>query len=247
MNNTINELFQRKSVRVFTEQKISKEDKDLIIQSAIQAPTAGNCMFYSIIDITDQNIKDKLSITCDNQPFIKDADLVLIFVADYDRMYRGFVMSMEEEIRTPGEGDMLLAFQDAIIAAQNSVVAAESLGIGSCYIGDIIEEQEQIKELLNIPEFAIPITMLVFGYPTQQQKSRNKPERFIQDKIVHENSYKPYTEEDFVKMHQKDIRVEGESFRNVLKRLGTRKYTSEFALEMTRSSKKWMENFLTKE
>ena len=79
----------------------------------------------------------------------------------------------------------------ATIAAQNAVVAAESMGIGSCYIGDIMENCEAQRELLHLPDYVVPVGMLIFGYPTDQQKSRPKPERVEQKYIVHENGYTP--------------------------------------------------------
>ena len=90
MNSTIKELFERKSVRVYKDKEIEPEKKQLILESAIQAPTAGNMTLYSIIDIQDQEIKDKLAKSCDNQPFIAKAPLVLIFVADYQKWYDAF-------------------------------------------------------------------------------------------------------------------------------------------------------------
>ena len=75
----------------------------------------------------------------------------------------------------PGEGDLLLACADAIIAAQSTVVAAESLGIGSCYIGDIIENCEIVRELLELPEILyFPAAMLVYGYPEESQIKKKK-------------------------------------------------------------------------
>ena len=70
MNETIQVLMNRKSVRVFENKEISPEIKDIILAAAMRAPTGGNCMPYSIIDVTDQSIKDKLAETCDHQPFI---------------------------------------------------------------------------------------------------------------------------------------------------------------------------------
>ena len=90
MNNTIQELKNRKSVRVFTGEPISKEKKEIILEAATQAPTAGNQQLYTIIDVTDKTLKEKLAVTCDNQPFIAEADMVLIFVADCQKWYEGF-------------------------------------------------------------------------------------------------------------------------------------------------------------
>ena len=155
MNETIKQLFDRKSVRVFTEQTISQEDKTLILQAATQAPTAGNQQLYTILDITDQSIKEKLVDSCDHQPFIAQAKMLLVFCADCLKWYDAFRTGGCAP-REPGVGDLLLAVSDANIAAQNAVVAAESLGIGSCYIGDIMENYEQQKEILNLPKYVFP-------------------------------------------------------------------------------------------
>ena len=240
MNDVISQLFRRKSVRVFTQQEISLEDKNLILDAAAQAPTAGNQQLYTILDITDPKIKEKLVTTCDNQPFIAEAKMVLIFCADCLKWYEAFV-SGDCQPRKPGVGDLLLAVSDAVIAAQNAVVAAESLGIGSCYIGDIMENYEAQKELLNLPEYVFPAAMLVFGYPTEQQLNRPKPPRSPRERIVHENGYRRMDKEQLqqllaVKSGQPD-------FDKWLKAFCTRKYNSDFSREMTRSVQKHLDEF----
>lgn len=108
MNETIQVLMNRKSVRVFEDKEITPEIKDIILAAAMRAPTGGNCMPYSIIDVTDQSIKDKLAETCDHQPFIAQAKMVLIFCADYHRWYRKFKMAGCEDIPAPELSNMVL-------------------------------------------------------------------------------------------------------------------------------------------
>ena len=88
MNPIIAELHARKSVRAYEDKPIPPEVKKEILLAAMAAPTAGNQQFYTILDITDQKIKDRLAITCDNQPFIAKAKMVLIFCADLQKWYR---------------------------------------------------------------------------------------------------------------------------------------------------------------
>ncbi len=123
MNNTVKELMERKSVRVYEDRQIEQEKKAAIVEAALQAPTAGNMTLYSIIDVTDPELKQKLSVTCDNQPFIAKAPMVLVFVADYQKWYDLFC-KYEVTVRTPGMGDFMLAADDALIAAQNAVVCS---------------------------------------------------------------------------------------------------------------------------
>ena len=188
MNEVIRQLHERKSVRVYEDRAIADEVKTAILEAAIQAPSAGNMALYTILDITDPEMKRKLSVSCDNQPFIATAPMVLIFCADYRRWYDVFCAHVEE-VRKPGMGDLFLAQADTLIAAQNAVVAAHSFGLGSCYIGDITENYEYHRELLGLPQYVVPAAMVCFGYPTQQQLSRPKPPRHAVSTLVHENGY----------------------------------------------------------
>ena len=189
MNEVLKQLYARKSVRVFTDREIAAEDKAAILRAATEAPTAGNQQLYTIIDVTDPALKDRLAVSCDNQPFIATAKMVLIFCADFQKWYDAF-LDAGCAPRKVGVGDLMLAVSDTNIAAQNAVTAAESLGIGSCYIGDIMENCEIHREMLGLPEFVFPAAMLVFGYPTEQQLQREKPKRADMKHIVHENGYR---------------------------------------------------------
>ena len=240
MNQTIRELFSRKSVRVFEEREISPEDKALILEAACMAPTAGNQQLYTIIDVTDQRIKDALVDTCDHQPFIAKAQMVLIFCADCRKWYEGF-RAAGCEPRKPGVGDLLLAVSDTNIAAQNAVTAAESLGIGSCYIGDIMENAEKQRELLHLPKYVFPAAMLVFGYPTQQQKDREKPARVQMEHIVHENAYREMDAEEMQRMWEPRTGEKG--YQGWMQAFCDRKFNSDFSREMTRSVEKWLEEY----
>ena len=163
MNETVKQLYERKSVRVFTDEEIDEKIVEEILTAAAMAPTAGNQQLYTVLRITDENLKKSLSESCDHQPFIADAKLVLIFCADCLKWHDAFRCS-DCEPRDPGEGDLLLAVSDALIAAQNAVVAAHSYGIGSCYIGDIMENAEEHIRVLDLPKYVFPAAMLVFGY-----------------------------------------------------------------------------------
>lgn len=245
MNEILEQLKNRKSVRVFEDKLIDKDIKKEIVQAAFEAPTAGAMMLYTILDITDEVLKQKLAIICDNQPFIAKAPLVLIFLADYQRWYDAFDLEGCNP-RKPGEGDILLACADAIIAAQNTVVAAESLGIGSCYIGDIIENCEEVRELLDFPDYVVPAAMVVYGYPVESQKTRKKPARFDEKYLVFENKYNRLTKEEHAEMHEKRNKKKGLIDKKVaedIKALCNRKYMSDFSLEMNRSAGEYLKKF----
>jgi nitroreductase len=98
MNPVMELILNRKSVRAYEAKEISKQVKDEILKATLRAPTAGNMLLYSIINVQDQNIKDTLAKTCDNQPFIAKAPLVLLFLADYQRWYDYYMVSGVKEL-----------------------------------------------------------------------------------------------------------------------------------------------------
>lgn len=240
MNEVLKQLNERKSVRVFTDREITDEQKNIILNAATQAPTAGNQQLYTIIDITDQKTKERLVETCDGQPFIAKAKMVLIFCADCQKWYDAYCVAGAEP-RKLGVGDLMLAVSDANIAAQNAVVAAHSLGIGSCYIGDVMENCEQHRELLNLPRYVMPAAMLVFGYPAENQLARPKPKRAPMKHIVHKNSYRKMEEAELREMFAERSAAQG--FCEYMKEFCERKYNSNFSREMTASVKKYIEKF----
>lgn len=256
VNEVIKIINNRGTVRAYEPTPLSQEDKNIIIHAAMRAPTAGNMMFYSIVEVRDQDKKEKLVKTCDNQPHIAKAPLVLIFLADMQRWYDYYFASSVLEkcasinhiYRTPDESDLLLACCDALIAAQNAVIAAESIGIGSCYIGDIMENIETHREMFNLPKWVFPITMLCFGYPKQDPSKRILTPRFPKEFIHFIDTYKRLNKEEFSKMFQK---YEKETYVDHAENLGQdyylRKTGSAFSREMCRSVKVAIRDWVKKE
>ena len=187
MNDVIKTIERRRSTRTFKNECISDEHKQIILEAAINAPTAGNMTLYSIIDVTDQELKDKLSVLCDNQPFMKTAKLVLLFVTNSNRWYDAYNKLNGADYK-PTLSDYYLGLNDAIIACQNAVIAAESVNIGSCYIGDIVENYEEIKKIFNLPKYVNPACLAVFGYKVDDE-NKQRPKRFKLEDVVCENTF----------------------------------------------------------
>ena len=246
-NETLNIIMKRRSVRAYTNQEIRQEEKDAILDATLRAPTAGNMMLYSIIEVEDQKLKDQLAVSCDNQPFIAKAPYVLLFAADYQRWVDIFIADHAPERalelglkpRLPQEGDLMLAICDALIAAQTAVIAAESLGIGSCYIGDIMENYETHQAMFALPKFVLPVALLCFGYPRQGLLSKKLVERFDRKFIVHQDRYHQLNTDELEQMvqpiaeHNLERNVPGAN--NLGQSVYFRKFISEFSVEMSRS------------
>lgn len=250
MNPTLDVLYQRRSVRSYRDEPLAAEHREAILQAAFRAPTAGNMMLYSIIEVEDQVLKDRLAETCDHQPFIARAPWVLVFLADYQRWMDAFAYTAAPQRaaelglpqRAPQEGDLLLAMSDTIIAAQNAVVAAESLGVGSCYIGDILEQYEVHRQLFNLPRYALPVCMLCFGYPKREDPPALSP-RFPAEYILHRNQYHRLESQDVQAMtapieeryHANGNYIAGAQ--NLPQHVYLRKFTADFSVEMSRSAR----------
>lgn len=259
MNSTIEQLLKRRTHRSFSDKPISAEHYNLLKEATLRAPTAGNMVFYSVIEVTDPHKKELLAQYCDNQPMIATAPVVWLFLSDVRKWVNyfyesGSVAKGEEqniEWRKPGAGDLLLAMSDALIAAQTAVVAADSLNIGSCYIGDILEQYEHIVELFNLPKYVAVATLLIFGYPKSSAPLVHSSIRPPQESVFMENLYHEPHLEDLQKAFGKQEERLREQHRLPFNNSGSiadyfyfRKHTSDFMIEMNRSSKKIIESWM---
>jgi FMN reductase (NADPH)/FMN reductase [NAD(P)H] len=178
-------------------------------------------------------------------------------VADYQREYDFFQYCevekkcKEENLtpRPPQEGDLLLACCDALIAAQNAVIAAESLGIGSCYIGDILENYEIHRDLLKLPPYVVPITLLCFGRPVSVKDEVRVTSRYDKKFIVFENNYHRLTNAEFDEWmrpaaeHNLPELPLTEAVKEIGQRSYLRKFNAGFSVEMTRSVREMLKHW----
>jgi nitroreductase len=256
MNPTLELIEKRRSIRLYDPAPLQQAEKDAILQAAMRAPTAGAMMLYTILEVNDPQKKQTLSETCDHQSFIATAPYLLLFLADYQRWMDLYTAADCEKraselgiaSRMPAEGDLVLALMDALIAAQTAVIAAESLGIGSCYIGDIIEQYEQHRTLFDLPRYAFPAALICFGRPAKTPPGPPVP-RFERKFIVHEDSYRRFSAEELNEMH---LPFGRESFaykefqsgaHNVVQMNYLRKFAAAFSREMTRSAREMLKNW----
>ena len=119
--------------------------------------------------------------------------------------------------------------------------AADALGYGSCYIGDIIERCEQQREILGLPAYVMPVCMAVYGVPTEFQRERQKPARFDVRDIVFENEYQPRGAAEMRRMLEARQDKHGAELEQWITARCKRKWNCEFSEEMTRSAAKMIE------
>lgn len=253
-NQTIDVILKRRSTRAFTSEPISDEVRTAIMDAALRSPTAGNTVMYSVIDVHSQAVKERLAVLCDNQPMIAKAPMVWVFIADTQKYLNFFdaynipARHPELENRKPGLGDAHLSLQDAIIAAQTAVIAAQSLGVGSCYIGDVIENWEEMKALLKLTDYAIPACMLIFGYPALKEDDKPLIPRCSRETVFMKDCYanpdKALLDASYAEMTSFYIEHKTMSpGMTIGERYYVRKYTSDFMKEMNRSAKEFFRPF----
>ncbi|MFQ9891959.1 MAG: nitroreductase family protein [Emergencia sp.] len=176
----------RKSCRAFSDRPIEKAVLDQLLDAACQAPSSGGFQNYSIIKVTEESKKRKLMEVCRGQSFIAKAPVNLIFCMDLHREKR-IAESFHGISNTDySYEEFVMLIMDAVIAAQNLCIAAESFGLGSVYVGNIINMEDQVVKLLRLPEKVLPVIMVTLGYPKQEGSVSLKYPKEI---LVHEETY----------------------------------------------------------
>jgi nitroreductase len=184
-NETMRLLMERASCRVFSDKKIPEDTLDLILDAGVHAATGGNLQPYSIIKIESQDTRKKLAEMC-GQNFIARAPVNLIFCIDWHRLERWAESEVAPFTATKAFRHFWISFQDTVISAQNICTAADAMGLGSVYIGTIMELMPEVNKLCELPKGVLPIVLLCLGYPGSKLKVRRKLGRAV---VVHNERY----------------------------------------------------------
>ncbi|ADH99095.1 oxygen-insensitive NADPH nitroreductase [Salisediminibacterium selenitireducens] len=191
-NETIETMLNHRSIRFFKEETLSDEQIATIVRAAQSASTSSFIQAYSIIGVKDPEKKALLSEYAGNQPYVLKNGHFMIFCADLHRHVLAAEMedkSAEEILHSLESTEkFIVSVIDASLAAQNAAVAAESMGLGICYIGGIRNELAKVIDLLGCPSHVLPLFGLAIGIP--EHTSDLKP-RLPYENIYHEESYQP--------------------------------------------------------
>lgn len=178
-------LLKRRSIRRFKKKQVQREIVDKLVKAGQRAPTQSGIQSYSFILITDLEIRERILKTIEPQECMKQAPIWIIICIDFARPLELFKMlGVEAEF---GEVTKLFTgIIDACLAAENIVIAAESLGLGSVFIGRIWLALKSIAEIINLPKDVLPILLLCIGYPDESPPLRP---RWPIGAVLHENLY----------------------------------------------------------
>lgn len=185
----IKELFEKRtSVRRFERENISQDALDTIYAAIRNTPTSYNGQQFSVIDISDQSVKEQLfEIT--NQKQIKTCNRFLVFVADYNKIK---TLADAKNIDYPRFTDtvdgILVGAIDATMAMQSAVIAAQACGLGSCCVGYTrTANPEKIAELLKLPKGTFVVCGLAIGVPREHPDIKPKQSKEL---MIHANHYR---------------------------------------------------------
>lgn len=187
MNETIELLLNHRSIRHFEDKPLSKEQIETIVACAQSASTSSFIQAYSIIGVSDKAKKEKLAELAGKQSYVVKNGHFLVFCADLNR--HSLIGEMEERDVLPSIESaerFMVSLIDTALAAQNAAVAAESMGLGICYIGGIRNNLEEVCELLKTPSRVLPLFGMAIGYP---EELTDKKPRLPLWHVYHENEY----------------------------------------------------------
>ncbi|MFB9313921.1 NADPH-dependent oxidoreductase [Nocardioides plantarum] len=177
-----------RSVRRFTDEDVSEEHVRALVAAAQSAPTSSNLQAWSVVAVRDPARKARLAALAGGQAFVEAAPVLLVWVADLSRARRLAARTGVTVDATDYLESTLIGFVDAALAAQNAVVAAESLGLGSTYVGAIRNHPREVAAELALPYGAVAAFGLALGVPDASEDAGVKP-RLPQGAVLHHEQY----------------------------------------------------------
>lgn len=191
----LNVFWQRRTIRHFLPDPLPEEHLDLILRAAQRAPTDATAQMYTLIRITDRDLRHRLATLAGNQEHIRQCGEFFIVCLDVYRLrrlieHRGGVFEMGNRLA------LIFGTLDAGLAAENLAIAAEMLGYGTCFIGGVQNAVDEIARLLHLPEGVLPVCGLCVGVPDPAHIPEQPRPRLPRALVVHENRYRDYSDED---------------------------------------------------
>ena len=166
MNDVIKLLQSHRSIRKFADKPIDQETVNSIIAAGQAAATSSNVQATTVIQVTNPQAREKLATAAGGQKYVETAGAFFVFCADLKRSAQACELKGGEFSQGMTE-HFIIATVDVALFAQNCTIAAESLGMGICYIGGLRNNPADVSELLNLPENVYPVFGLCIGYPEQ--------------------------------------------------------------------------------
>ncbi|PAD20565.1 oxygen-insensitive NADPH nitroreductase [Terribacillus saccharophilus] len=187
MSDVLQTILSHKSVRSFTSERLTEEQIKELVSAAQAASTSSFLQAYSIIGVSDPLVKKELSTYAGSQEYVVNNGHFFVFCADFYR-HKEMANNLRADISETIQGTeaLLIGTIDASLAAQNLAIAAESMGLGICYIGGLRNNLAGVSASLGVPAQVLPLFGIAVGYP---EKVNEKKPRLPFGSVYHENRY----------------------------------------------------------
>lgn len=205
-NPVIASLLGHRSVRAYTDRALPPGTLEALVAAASSASTSSNLQTWSVVAVEDKARRDRLAGLAGSQKHISAAPLFLCWVADLSRAERVGQRAGQEMAALPYLEAFMLATIDAALAAQNATAAAESLGLGTVYIGGMRNHPEEVAAELSLPPDAMVVFGLCVGFEDPAQPAAVKP-RLPQGAVLHHEQYRSGAEPDLVAAYDETLRA----------------------------------------
>ncbi len=184
---TLDLIHHHGSVRQYKPDPVPTETIKTIIAAAQRTSTSSNLQMFSVVAVTEAATRARLAELCGNQKHVAQAPVFLAWCADLARLDRACELRGYTQVADYVE-NFLVAAVDAAIASQTAALAAESLGLGICYIGSIRNNTAAVIELLKLPRLVFPVVGMTVGWPAAQPRLRP---RLPLSAVLHWERYDP--------------------------------------------------------
>ena len=200
----LQQIHEHRSIRKYKPDPVPEEILLEILEAGIRTSSSGNMQSYSVIVTRDKDLRQKLYQAHMQQNMVLDAPVFLTFCADFHRMRRWLDLR-----HAPDNFDNYFSFMvaaiDAVLASQTTALAAESRGLGICYLGSTFASADQIGKILELPRNVIPVVGFSLGYPAEDPNLRD---RLPLTGIMHDEVYHQYTDQEILDIY-KDREIKG--------------------------------------
>ncbi len=171
MEEVLNIIFKRRSIRKYQDKEVSRETLKLLLQAAMAAPSARNSQPWEFVAVNDKVTMDKFRTKMKNGNYNAPAAIVVL-------------ANLKMALNSSAERFWI---QDCTAATENILIAAAGMGLGTVWIGtypkeDVMKDQ---REILGIPSDVIPLSLIYVGYPAEEQPPRTQ----YQEARVHWQKY----------------------------------------------------------
>lgn len=168
---TIEQIYAHASVRNYKPDPVAAALVETIVAAGQRSSTSSNLQVYSVVAVTDAERRNRLAKLCGDQKHISQAPVFLAWCADFSRLERAG-QQRGYQVAADYVESFLVAAVDAALAMQTSALAAESLGLGFCYIGGIRNRPADVIEMLALPRLVFPISGMTLGWPAFEHAIR---------------------------------------------------------------------------